>query len=60
MDGRGTGSEWQEREMTTLRQQALITNHGLSPKLKTGLAVILILLLALLVTVFLLAAIAVG
>jgi hypothetical protein len=46
--------------MTTLKQEAMSSSHGLRPQLITGVAIIFILALALLVTIFLLAAISVG
>jgi hypothetical protein len=46
--------------MTTMNQQLTSSNHSLRPVVTTGLGIILILLLALLVTMFLLAAISVG
>jgi hypothetical protein len=46
--------------MTTMNQQLTSSNHSVGPVLTTGLGIILILLLALLVTMFLLAAISVG
>jgi len=46
--------------MTTLKQVAMNSDHRLRPKLMTGLALIFIVLLALLVSMFLLAVISVG
>jgi len=46
--------------MTVLKQDAISSNHLLSPKVTTGLGIIVVLLLGLLDTMFLLAVISVG
>jgi hypothetical protein len=52
--------KWKEGKMTVLKQNAIISNHLLSPNVKTGLGILVVLLLGLLDTMFLLAVISVG